>query len=198
MKNLIYIFIVGLVCISCANELNVEELTEYIADKDNGLQQEATMGPTVVTLTFRPNDLMVSQELEGGENQATIDSLRKKYEPYYYFVLSLSRDNREALHQTNMSEYSDLLNTLSFRMNEFVTMTTTAQDTIPVGDFMMNRTFGMSSSTDVLFAFDKAKAKDQEWVQFNVNEFGLGVGNQRFRFDVRDLENVPRVNFSEK
>jgi hypothetical protein len=111
------------------------------------------------------------------------------------FGRSMVHITKEALHQTTLDEYGDLLNTLSFRMHEYVSMTTAKQDTIPVGDFMLNRTFGMSSSTDVLFVFDRAKAKDVDWVQFNLNEFGLGVGNQRFRFDVDDLENAPQVNF---
>lgn len=198
MKNLLYLFLIGAICWSCSKEMTADELTQYVADEDNGLKKESTMGATTVSLIFRPTDLIVSQELEWADNHFPIDSIQKKYASYYFFVLSLSRNNKEALHQTNMNEYSDLLNTLSFRMNEFVTMTTAAQDTIPVGDFMLNRTFGMSSSTDLLFVFDKTKAKDQQWVQFNLNEFGLGVGNQRFRFDVTDLENVPRVDFSEQ
>ncbi|HEY9006529.1 MAG TPA: hypothetical protein VIM75_10355, partial [Ohtaekwangia sp.] len=63
------------------------------------------------------------------------------------------------------------------------------------GDFMLNRTYGMSNSTDLLFVFSKEKAKGKDWIQFNLNELGLGIGNQRFRFEMRDLENVPEVTF---
>jgi hypothetical protein len=79
-------------------------------------------------------------------------------------------------------------------MNDFVTLTT-AQDTIPVGDFMLNRTYGMSNSTDLLFVFSRDKAKDKDWVQFNLNEFGLGAGNQRFRFRTNDIADAPGVDF---
>jgi hypothetical protein len=127
------------------------------------------------------------------DDPAKVNELRKRYDPYLYFVVSLSKNDREALHQVDRAQYGDLVQTMSFRMPEYVTMTTSDHDTIPVGDFMLNRTYGMSTSTDLLFVFSREKAKDREWVQFNLNEFGLGVGNQRFRFRTEDLKNVPKI-----
>ncbi|HEY9047244.1 MAG TPA: hypothetical protein VIN08_15170, partial [Ohtaekwangia sp.] len=141
-------------------------------------------------------DLWVYQEI--GKHKATpeqIDTLRKKYSQYLYFILSLSANNKEALHQAASDQYGDLVQTLSFRMNNYVTLTTSVNDSIPVGDFMLNRTYGMSNSTDLLFVFSKEKAKGKDWIQFNLNEFGLGIGNQRFRFEMRDLEKIPEVTF---
>jgi hypothetical protein len=111
--------------------------------------------------------------------------------------MSLSSNDKEALHQIASDQYSDLVQTLSFRMSNYVTLTTSVNDTIPVGDFMLNRTYGMSNSTDLLFVFNREKTKDTDWVQFNLNEFGLGIGNQRFRFDMHTLENVPEVAFKD-
>jgi hypothetical protein len=193
-----------LVYLACAavactpSHLSKEELTEFIRDEENGVKQSATIGQTVVDVQYRPTDLWVAQELGDETPQpAQVDSLRKKYDRYYYFILSLSRNNKEALHQVEegFGQYSELVQTLSFRMPEYVTLTTAAQDTIPVGDFMLNRTYGMSSATEVLFVFSREKAAGQDWVQFNLNEFGLGVGNQRFRFKRGDLEAVPTLAF---
>ena len=179
---------------------SAEKLSAYIASPDHDLSQRAENGEYHFTVTYRPTDLLVDQEIgDGPFNPATVESLRKKYSSYYYFILSLSKNGKEALHQVEggMGQYSELVQTLSFRMNEYVTLTTSAQDTIPVGDFMLNRTYGLSQSTDILFVFNKEKAKDKDWVQFNLNEFGLGVGNQRFRFKTKDLENVPKINFEQ-
>jgi len=196
MKRLLWLCVVLLLW-SCEKQtLTPEELSAFVADEENGYCKKSTVGPTTVTVTYRPTDLLVDQEL--GDEAATtlrVDSLRKKYDRYYYFILSLSSNEKESLHQTSGDQYSDLVNTLSFRMHDFVTMTTSASDTIPVGDFMLNRTYGMSSSTDLLFVFNKEKSKDQDWVQFNLNEFGLGVGNQRFRFSVDELEAAPKIKF---
>jgi hypothetical protein len=176
-----------------------EELQAFVADADHGLRQSVEVNGYQAELTYRPTDLWVKQEI--GDKPATaqeVDALRKKYSDYYYFVLSLSRGNKEALHtmEGGMGQYSELVQVMSFRMADYVTMTTSASDTIPVGDSMLNRTYGLSQSTDILFVFNKEKAKNKDWVQFNLNEFGLGLGNQRFRFDRRKLDKAPSIKFN--
>jgi hypothetical protein len=94
-------------------------------------------------------------------------------------------------------QYGDLVQTLSFRMGDYVTLTTDANDTIPVSDFVLNRTYGFSNSTDLLFVFDRKKAEEKEWVQFNLNECGLGIGNQHFRFKMDDIKSIPVVTFNQ-
>jgi hypothetical protein len=167
-------------------------------DEDNGLIQRSEINGYSIEVFYKPTDLLIHQEVNGEDADDTIlKSIRSKYEPYYYFTLNLSRDKKEAL-QVNgdMGQYSELVQTLSFRMNGYVNLTTTAQDTIPTGDFILNRTYGMSDATSLLFVFNKEKAQDQDWIQFNLNEFGLGVGNQRFRFRTKDIEAAPKINFN--
>ncbi len=195
----LYLAVILLFAITaCQPELlTKEELSAYVSDEENGLKKSSELGKTRVEVMYRPTDLMVQQETgDGPTDTTTVRTLRKKYEHYYYFILSLSNNNKEALHQTGGEQYSELVQTLSFRMQDYVSLTTSAQDTIPVGDFILNRTYGLSSSTDLLFVFNKEKAAGKEWVQFNLNELGLGIGNQRFRFKTKDIERIPEINFS--
>lgn len=191
---------IGIALSSCSvSEFDsAEKLSEYVASPDNNLSQKAAVNDYHITVTYRPTDLLVHQEI-GDEtyNPSSIESLRKKYSNYYYFILSLSKNGKEALHQVEggMGRYSELVQTLSFQMSEYVKLTTSAQDTIPVADFMLNRTYGLSQSTDLLFVFNKEKTQGKDWIQFNLNEFGLSVGNQRFRFKTKDLEEVPKIHF---
>lgn len=197
----LYVFVLialGLANCSVQDFKTAEELSHFVRDTKNGLTKSVEVNGIKAEVTFRPTDLWVHQEL--GDEHGTpdeIERLRTKYNDYYYFILSLSRNNKEALHQVQggMEQYSELVQVLSFRMPEYTTLTTSASDTIPVADFMLNRTYGMSSSTDVLFVFNREKAKEQEWVQFNLNEFGLNMGNQRFRFRREDLDRVPQLQF---
>lgn len=178
--------------------LTAEELNTFIKENGNGLVKTVDINNYRIDVTYKPTDLWVYQEV--GDEPATREQLevfRNKYSPYYYFIVSLSKNNKEALHQVDggMSQYSELVNTLSFRMSEYTTLTTSGQDTIPVGDFMLNRTYGLSASTDLLFVFSREKSDNDEWIQFNLNEFGLGIGNQRFRFRKKDLDNTPKIRF---
>jgi len=126
-----------------------------------------------------------------------VQELRDKYSRYFYFILSLSKHNKEALTpEFNHGSYGDLVNTMSFRMNEFVNLTTSLQDTIPVADFMLNRSYGMGATTDVMLVFSREKSKGSKWVKFNIDEFGLGVGNLEFVFETSDLHTEPRICFT--
>ncbi|MFZ6011318.1 MAG: hypothetical protein ACOYXT_13300 [Bacteroidota bacterium] len=200
LKNSFVIILLAVALIRCDSRkyLSPEEINKFVADEANGLVQKAELNGYAITVTYRPTDLWIYQETGSlVVDTAAYSALNKKYKDYYYFILSLSKNNKEALHQVEggMGQYSELVQTMSFRMGEFVNLTTSAQDTIPTGDFMLNRTYGLSDATNLLFVFNKEKAKGREWVQFNLNEFGLGVGNQRFRFRTEDLEYAPKIKF---
>ncbi len=190
------LFLIVLV-ISCKpNTFSSEkELVAYIQDEENGLKKTNEVGDYKVTVTFRPTDLLIKQEVGESPTQEAIVKARKKYQNYYYFILSLSKSGKEALDQSQgFGQYSEMVQKLSFRVPEFVNMTTSANDTIPVADFILNRTYGLGSSTDILVVFNKEKAKEQTWVQFNLNEFGMNLGNNRTRFKVNDLDNCPHLS----
>lgn len=198
-KLIFFFFLMGLLASCKTKTVSTEkELVAYVNDEANGLVKKSNNGDTEITVTYRPTDMLVAQELGNSEKRDTakVNNLRKKYSGYYYFVLGLSKNNKEALHQTDgFGQYSELVQTLSFRMGDYVTLTTAASDTIPVGDFILDRTYGLSSSTNILFAFNKQKAAGKKWVQFNLNELGMGLGNARFRFKEDDLESAPRIKF---
>jgi hypothetical protein len=173
-------------------------LHQFIADEGSGLTKSLESGNYSIKVAFRPTDLWIHQEAGGlALDSATFRSLAKKYSSYYYFILSLSKDQHEALSpaEAGMAQYSALLETLSFRMDQHVGLVTASRDTIPAGDFMLDRTYGASSATNILFSFSKEKCKGQAWIEFTLGEFGLGLGEQRFRFRTKDLESAPRLKF---
>jgi hypothetical protein len=173
-----------------------KELVAYIQDEENGLKKTNEVGEYKVSVTYRPTDLLVKQEVGEKPTQEAIEKANQKYQNYYYFILSLSKSGKEALDQSQgFGQYSEMVQKLSFRVPEFVNMTTSASDTIPVADFILNRTYGLGSSTDILVVFNKEKAKGQTWVQVNLNEFGMNLGNSRIRFKTDDLEGCPKLLF---
>jgi hypothetical protein len=178
--------------------LSEPELVKYCQSKDNGLVSEKEIGEVKIKVVYRPTDLVVAQELRNQNNvsEEAVLSARKKYNGHYYFVLSLSlsKDNKELLSPANqgLAGFSSLLQTVSFGMSNEANLTC-GRDTIPVADYVYNRTFSLGNSTDLLFVFDKAKAMGKEHIQFNLEEFGLGVGKQSFQFKTSDLEKAPKI-----
>jgi hypothetical protein len=201
MKKLLYLLISFAVAgCSPPEYLTAEELTKYISDPENGLVQRAEANGYSMDVTYNPTDLLVKQEAGDNVDDLKITALRDKYSKYYYFILTLSKNNSEALQPSNqgLAQYSELVQTLSFRMGSYVNLTTSAKDTIPTADFILDRTYGLSNTTSMLFVFSREKTKGKEWLQFNLNEFGLVIGNQRFRFSVKDLEDAPKIKLGKE
>ena len=184
--------------VNCApRELSHDELLAYLADPAHGLVKEEVTGDLKVTLRYRPTDLLVEQEAGERPTRQMVDSLRKKYSGKYYFTLGFSVNDREALHTTgNYGRYSELLQTLSFRLGEYVRLTSPAGDTTELLDYVMDRTFGFASSTNLLMVFDAAEVSPEaDFIQIHINEFGFHSGNHIFRFDTDDLMKCPQLTF---
>ncbi len=185
----------GLVLWSCGNSVkSSEELQEYVRNEKNGLNKQKTFGPVDVRVTYRPPDLLVAQETRGDVSDLSlVDSLRNGYGRFAHFVLSLSANGKEVETYNLQGGFGDRVTTLAFGMKEYVYLLSDQRDTIPVADYFYQRTYGVGGASELLFAFDRSKIEQGDWFQFVVDEFGLGVGNTRFRFDVGDLRKTPII-----
>jgi hypothetical protein len=176
-----------------------EELKAFVRDKESGLVQESEVGALKARLQYQPSSLMAAQELEGSaaKDKKLIDSLQKKYKDSYYFLLSFSVKGKEAIRQLGSFEkYSDMVSVLSFEMPRFVNLTTEKRDTVELKDYYFDQTYGMSSSSTVLLAFDRERIKESSSLQVNLSECGFGVGALKFSFKKQDLDHIPALDYS--
>ena len=174
-----------------------EELEQFISDPSNGLRQEKQLGDILLKLQYRPTDLLVAQELKGSTDKTLVDELRSRYASQAYFVLSLSQEGEDVLNDPkHRNHYSETLQNLAFRMDQFVQMTTSEQDTIPLSDFAFPRLYGYGGSTQVLLVFSQSEVKEADWLQVSLQDFGIRTGKQHFRFYRKDLDRVPTLNLA--
>lgn len=189
---------IGLVfMISCSTPeyLPKEELQQFIQDESNGLSKSVKAGDVTMKLNYRPNDFLVWQEVSDEEDTTEIRKSFNRYNDYIYFVLQLSAGEKDALYGTsaNQMDFNDRLQTLSFRMNQYVNLTTSELDTIPVADAYYTRMFGLSKSNDILFVFNKEKLDQDQWISFNSKNFGFKTGRKSFRFDYNKIKKAPKL-----
>lgn len=193
--------ILGLLALlgSCTpKRLSQSALQQYVADESNGLMKSEQVKGLEVKIAYRPTDLLIAQEV-GDRTPSVVElaQLEKRYGEAQYFILSFSRDNHEVLNPQEFGQYSELVQTLSFRMGQYVQLVSSRQDTLELSDFAFERTYGMAGSNSLLLAFSTKQLQlDWDWLQVNLSELGLGVGDLRFRFERKDLENVPRLEWS--
>lgn len=175
-----------------------KEFNAYLLDKGNGYMQDVVRQNFKVQLLYRPTDLLVAQELREpfSADTSQINSLKRKYENYRYFILSISSNGQDALNaSTNYAAFSENLSNLAFKMGDYVNMTTSANDTIPVADYHFPRLYGGGGATQLLFAFHKEEMKNTEWVQFNLLDIGMGFGDTIFRFETKKILEEPKLAF---
>lgn len=201
MEKALAIVMLVVVCVGCKQEsLSNRELIMYINDPANGMIHELKQADLNLKASYYPSSLVAAQELDGEWPESdSSNEIKAAFDRNLYFLLSLSIKEKDALQVlAGDVTYPELLNTLSFRMDQFVNITTSMKDTIYVSDFTLNRTYGLSGSTDLIFSFDREKTKEAEWIRLNVYEFGLGTGNQRFRFQMKAIRNVPDLKLDDQ
>jgi hypothetical protein len=185
-------------CKTIPKKVSKADLVRYINDQDHDLYREQEVRGIKVSVTYHPSALLAQQELQHVQPlpQHVIDSVEKKYNDSYYFLLKFSKDGHEAIRQLgDFSSYSSMVNVLSFQMRQFVNATTTAKDTVELNDFMFDQTYGMSNGNTVLLCFDKQKLLNKEEIDINVSECGFGTGNLKFSFDQSDINKVPSLDY---
>ncbi len=199
MRKMLFLVVTGVLCSCAPDTLSKKELQEFVLNPENGLIKTIDSGGIQMTVTYRPNDLFVWQELGGNRDPRIIDSLRGKYERNLYFVLSFSSGRREVLGNSgnSLEAFSGALQTMAFRMTEYVFLSDSKRNTIELADFALDRTFGYASSTNILLVFNLPKnlLGVTPTVEVHVDEFGLGLGNQRFEFMSKDITRCPGIKF---
>jgi len=176
--------------------LNKNDLLKYVQDYDHGLVHHTAVNGIGMRVSYQPRELLMLQELEGVSepDKEEMDWVKEKYNDQEYFIMGLSRNNQEVIRQLGgFSQYSNMLQVLSFQMADKVLLISDKQDTVTTEDYVFQQTFGMSNENNLLFVFDRAKlAKADEWTMY-IKEFGLGLGIQKFVFRRTDVERIPAL-----
>ena len=184
-----------------------KELLTYIQDESNGYIQHKTVNGVDFTLLYRPTDLLIKQEIGSDEiTKEKIEELRKKYNKYMYFNLSMSKNNKELLSVApkNRNEFGQMVNQLAFGMGDKVHVYTQSKDTLEMTDFVYPRMYGMSKSTSIMFVYprdnEKLKAstehnRSDEYLNFAIEDLGLYTGEVKFKIKNKDINNEPTISF---
>jgi len=197
------VIVVMIICnmVSCKQKtVNQQQLEAYIAQTDHGLIYTHDDKRVKASVKYKPFDFLVDQQLQAITSFSgnTIDSLRGIYAKNLYFVLHLTSRDQEVLSgfSGDAHTFSEMVEKLSFDMGNYVSLTTEKGDTLQMVDFVYPRMYGMSGSTDIMFAFENKIPSDTHELSFNLSEFGLNIGKMKFTFTVKDIISVPKLTFT--
>ncbi|MBO9660635.1 MAG: hypothetical protein J7527_17570 [Chitinophagaceae bacterium] len=197
-----YLIVLNLALQSCTGEkqpVSRTEMVKYIRAKKNGLTVEQEVNGVTVQLSYQPTSLLIAREMNPGDaiDSSKVKELTAKYSGRDYFLLKFSKDGKEAIRQLgSFSNYSGMVQVLSFQMNRFVNLTTPQKDTVELGDYFFDQTFGMNDGNTLLLSFDREKTRSSRSVEVNIGECGFGTGAIKFVLKRKDMEQVPELDYS--
>lgn len=173
-----------------------QELEKYVQKEDNGLKKANTIGDVSLSMAYRPTSLLINQTLSAAPTPQEVDSLKQIFEKNLYFALSLSGAGKEieTYKIANGAAFGERIQTLAFGMGQMLTIMNEKQDTLPLVDYFYQRTFGVGKSSDFLLVLDRDKVMQGKECNFLLREFGLGIGNQSFKFSTSDIDKTPEIH----
>ncbi len=190
----------ALLFLSCSQKSfsTEKEFWDYIKNPKNGLSQQKNTNGVDYSLTYKPTDALVKQELGEEYSTTQVDSLRKKYQEYIYLTLSMSKNNQELLNSKvkNRSEFGAMVNQLAFGMAEKVNLISKARDTIAMADYVYPRMYGMGGGTSMLLVYPREeKIMKNDFFHFTIEDLGFMTGEVSFRVATEPIKNEPRLKF---
>nr|WP_299167131.1 hypothetical protein [uncultured Allomuricauda sp.] len=200
-KTQILGFLLALLAFSSCNQNKFESeqaLWTHLKNDGNRYVHQKIVNDVSYTLTYRPTDILVKQELGNRYSEREVDSLRNKYKEFLYFNLSMSANNQELLNNKagDRNAFGSMVTQLAFGMAEKVHLYSKTKDTIPVADYIYPRMYGMSNSTNILLVYPRdKKLMENDFFHFAIEDLGFSTGEVRFKVPTLPLKDEPELNF---
>ncbi|MDB5158416.1 MAG: hypothetical protein JWR50_3123 [Mucilaginibacter sp.] len=163
------------------------DLIQYINDENNGLIKSQVIKGVTIRLTYKPWQLLAANA--GAINAVTLNQIKQKA----YFTLGLSKDKKELLRQLPFDQYSEILQTLAFKMRPNINIRKNNKNVIEVEDCLFQQTYGMGRENNLLLIFEDSKLKDADQLIVSIKEFGLGLGDLKFQFNRSDINDLSGI-----
>ena len=197
--RLFFVPLIACVLLSCQKQKMVsqEELKKYILDPENGLIVKAKKNDVDIEALYRPNALVIAQQIDGVTDKAERTKVIKNFDSLTYFVIKLSRNGQEIEngYVFDPDKFLKVANYLASGVAQNIYLTTST-DTIPALDAVYTRMFGAATATTVMAIFDADVRELTGTLQLHLDDTELGLGLNEFEFDTNNIKNAPTLNLN--
>lgn len=171
---------------SCTRSIkNKVALEKYVHDPAQGLTHDYEVNKVKVAITFLPWQIIASKTHKS--DPASLKLLKSKY----YFVLGFSANGKELLRQLPYEQYSEMVQTLAFRMQPNVSIVTDKGKVVEAADCQFQQTYGTAKENELLLVFNRAELQDTKEMDLKIKEFGLSIGNLDYKIKAEDIAGLP-------
>jgi hypothetical protein len=167
------------------------EIKSFLQNEDNGLIKKTEDEGFAIEALYRPTDFIVKQQMEKGSSKE-IDSLRKAYATYHYFLLTISKNEKDL--ETHFAyDIGSFANKISFLASDFSSKISlqTANKDYAIQDYVYTRSYGTGPS-HFLLVFEKPTETE---FKLTIEGYELGFGKVQFAFDQNNIKKIPNLKF---
>ncbi|WP_156131428.1 hypothetical protein [Pedobacter kyungheensis] len=177
---------------SCKAPLkNRSEVFSYIDEERNGLVKSNQSNGIDCKVNFLPWQLQASNKSQS--EIAINEKTKNTFKSQYYFLISFSKDKKELLRQLSANEYSEMVQTLAFRMTDYIKIRLADGKVIKPLSCLFQQTYGLSNANQLLVIFNQADFKTEETFTILINEFGFRTGNLSFSFELNQQQKLQEL-----
>jgi hypothetical protein len=171
------------------------ELVQYSLNPENGLIHSTNREGLEIQALYRPKELIMDQ-LRDTEKQQEWDSLTVALSDYSYFIIKLSRANKEI--ETHFAAVPEAHRELQVYLNgaignDFVLIS--GRDTVSVDQVLYTPYFGTSGQTSLMLIFRSGSVTRHRDFALVYNDSFLGSGLSLFKFERKKINRIPHLNW---
>ena len=195
----IYSFALLLVALTaCSTTLSKPAYLAYLTDPKHGLTQTQEVNGVSATCSYRPPDLLISQELATRPGISP-DSLRRVYANKTYCALTLSQGGAEIESPliNDANAYAQALAYLNTGIAQDVVLApagASADSTVALAA-VYTRQYGTTGRSTVLLVFDTHALDLNRGFSLTFHGEKFNLGTLRFAFTAHDLHELPNLQY---
>ena len=198
MRDWIAYITIIFISVACSREPGkvetVEQQVAFIQRPEHGLHKKQECEVNTVELSYKPTQQLVMQEMGTTVDPVLCDSLKRNYDKYMYFIMTVTPAAGHKLYEPleSMQQYYDLVQTLAFRMNEYVSAKVGDKRVYSKATYF-DQLYGITNSLSCMIVFDRAELQEETSFSISIKEFGLRTGICAFEFSNDDINNCPII-----
>lgn len=171
---------------------NKVDLLIYINNHKNGLMDTLKKSDVTAKVKWQPWQL-IANRLSTVKNKQIVNS--EMFSENLYFILSFSSKNKEVIRQLPFDKYSEMVQVLSFRMSKFISAKPDEGISVAPAECLFQQTYGMTDANMLLIIFNKRDLIGCKDLTISIKEFGLGIGNLKFRLNADKIEKISQSDY---
>lgn len=192
------IVVVMLSCVSCQQNLNRSDYSNYVSDKENDLKKVSSIDGWEFCIQYRPYDYIALMENKGMGTEHDLDKRKSELAGTAWFNISIKRaDNSNSPLRYGISSLEGYNERLNYYLNEAANdiRLTYGKDTLSPMSYLFENNYNLTPQETIVVGFSLPEGELRPCKNMRISMvdrvFRNGIINAEF--SVETLEKIPAL-----